>query len=261
MFTHNRTPLVLKAVVNFSIPGISTKSSDSETSLKTLILAELDKSYPATAWTQVFTDGSAVYATRNGGCGIYIRQPNKPPITIAILGGYLCSNYRAEAQALLTATETVTQLETKPKKVVLRTDSLSVLQSLASENPEDYTLQNLIQSLNSLTSRPTAVLQWIPAHTGLHGNEVADQLEKERSKKQQPKSKLGYKEAKTLIRNKRLADFKHRNGGYNPQQNTLRLLSRHEPTMIFRLRTGYFRLRSHVDKIGIAKSALCPGGL
>ena len=132
MLTHNRTPLVLKAEVKFYIPGISTKSSDSEASLKTLKLAELDKSHPATAWTQVFIDGSAENATRNGGCGIYIRQPNKPPITIAIPGGDLCSNYRAEAQALLTATETVTQLETRPKKVVLLTDSLSVLQSLAS---------------------------------------------------------------------------------------------------------------------------------
>ena len=213
------------------------KSSDSEASLKTLTLAELDKSYPATAWTQVFTDVSAEKATRNGGCGIYIRQPNKPPITIAIPGGDMCSNYRAEAQALLTATETVTQLETRPKKVVLLTNSLSVLQSLASGNPEDYTLRNLIQSLNSMTSRTTAVLQWIPAHTGIHGNEVADQLAKEGSKKQQPKSKLSYQEAKTLIRNKRLADFKHINEGYNHQQDTLRLLSRHEQTMIFRLRT------------------------
>ena len=69
MLTHNRTPLVLKAEVKYSIPGISTKSSDSEASLKTLTLAELDKSYPATAWTQVFTDGSAENATRNGGYG------------------------------------------------------------------------------------------------------------------------------------------------------------------------------------------------
>jgi len=127
----------------------------------------------------------------------------------------MCSNYRAEAQALLTATETVTGLETRPKKVVLLTDSLSVLQSLASGKPE-ITLRNLIQSLNSLTSRTTAVLQWIPVHTGLHGNEVADQLTKEGGKKQQPKSKLNYQEAKTLIRNNRLADFKYINGSYNP---------------------------------------------
>ena len=137
MLTHNRTPLVPKAEIKFSIPGISTKSNDSETSLKTLTLTELDKSY--------------------GGCGIYIRQPNKPPITIAIPGGDMCSNYRAEAQALLTATETVTQLETRPKKVVLLTDSRSVLQPLVLGNPEDYTLRIVIQSLNSLTST-TAVL-------------------------------------------------------------------------------------------------------
>ena len=226
-------------------------------------LAELDKSYPATAWTHVFNDGSAENATRNGGCDIYIRRPNKPRITIAIPGADLCSNCRTEAQALLIATETVTQLETRPKKVVLNIDSLSVLKSLASGNLEDYTLQRLIQSLNSLTSRTTAVLQWIPVHTGMHGNEVADQLAKERSKKQQPNSKLSYqgKKQKREIKNKRLADFKHRNGGYNPQQDTLRLLSRHKQTMIFRLRTGHCRLRSHMKKIGIAKSALCPCGL
>ena len=83
---------------------------------------------------------------------------------------------------------------------MLLTDSLSVLQSLASGNPEDYTLRNLIKSLNSLTSRTTAILQWIPAHTSIHGNLVADQLAKEGSKKQQPKSKLSYQEAKTCIR-------------------------------------------------------------
>ena len=134
----------------------------------------------------------------------------------------------------------------KTKEGCALQDSLSVLQSLASENPEDYTLWNLIQRLNSMTSRTTAVLQWIPALTGIHGNEVANQLAKEWSKKQQPKSILSYQEAKTLIRNKRLADFKHRNGGYNPQQDTLRLLSRHEQTMIFRLRTRHCRLYSHI---------------
>ena len=156
---------------------------------------------------------------------------NQASITITIPCGDQCTNYRAEAQALLTATETVTQLETRPKKVVILTDSLSVLQSLASGTPEDYTLHNLIQSLNNLTSRTTAVLQWIPAHTGIHGNKVANKQK--------------------CLSNKRLAEFKHRNGGYNPQQDTLRLLSRHEQTVIFRLKTSHCRLRSHMKKIGI----------
>ena len=199
MLTHNRTPLVLKAQVKFSISGISTKSSDSEASLKTLTLAELDKSYPTTAWTQVFTDGSAENATRNGGCGI--RHPNKPPINIAISGGDLCSNYRAEAQALLTVTEIVTQLETRPKKVLLLTDSLSVLQSLASGSLEDYTLQSLMQSLNSLNNSRTSMDTCTYRHTWKRIGRSAGERGKQEA---EPKSKLNYQEAKPLIRNKRL---------------------------------------------------------
>jgi len=84
---------------------------------------------------------------------------------------------------------------------------------------------------------------------------VTDQLAKA-GNKQQPTSKLSYQEAKTLIRNKRITDFKHRNEGYIPQQDTLRLLSCHEQTMIFRLRTGHCRLRSHMEKIDIVVSPL-----
>ena len=99
---------------------------------------------------------------------IYIRQPDKHPITIASPGGDLCSNYKSKAQALLPAT--VTQLETKPNKSMLLTDSLSVLQSLASGNPEENALHNLVQSINNLKARTTSLLQWIPVHTGIHGN-------------------------------------------------------------------------------------------
>ena len=110
---------------------------------------------------------------------------------------------------------------------------------------KDYTLHNLVQSINKLTSRTTAVLQWIPAHTGIHGNEVADQMAKIGSKKQQPKSKLSYREANTFIKNKRHDDSKHIlvNGGFTPQQDTLQQVSRHEQTIIlFWLRTDHCRL-------------------
>ena len=110
---------------------------------------------------------------------------------------------------------------------------------------KDYTLHNLVQSINKLTSRTTAVLQWIPAHIGIHGNEVADQMAKIGSKKQQPKSKLSYREANTFIKNKRHDDSKHIlvNGGFTPQQDTLQQVSRHEQTIIlFWLRTDHCRL-------------------
>jgi len=69
-----------------------------------------------------------------------------------------------------------------------------VLQTLP-WNPEDNTLKHLVQSINNLTPRTTASLQWIPSHTGIHGNEVADQRAEKDNKKQQPKSKLSNREA------------------------------------------------------------------
>ena len=42
--------------------------------------------------------------------------------------------------------------------------------------------------------------------------------------------------------------------GNIPKQDTLRLLSRHKQTLIFRHRTGHCRLRSHMKKISIEKS-------
>ena len=71
------------------------------------------------------------------------------------------------------------------------------------------------------------------------------------------------REAKSSSQNPNLVTKKqkHRNGGYNLQQDTLRLLSRHQQTMIFQLRTGHCRLNSHMKKIGIEKSTLCRCGL
>ena len=91
----------------------------------------------------------------------------------------MCTNYRAEAEALLTATETVTQLETRPKKVVLLTDSLSVLQSFASGNPDEYTFNTKFKQPdiknNSRTSMDTCTYRhtWKRRSAGERGNQEA----------------------------------------------------------------------------------------
>ena len=79
-----------------------------------LALEEIDKHFPTTSWTHIYTDGSAENATRNGRCGAYIKRPGKPPFSVSAPGGILCSNYRAEVLALLKATETIISWEEKP---------------------------------------------------------------------------------------------------------------------------------------------------
>ena len=57
------------------------RENQSEAVLRALALEEIDKHYPAASWTHIYTDGSAENATRNGGCGAYIKRPGKPPLS------------------------------------------------------------------------------------------------------------------------------------------------------------------------------------
>jgi hypothetical protein len=145
------------------------------------------------------------------------------------------------------------------KKVVFLTDSLSALQVITSGQP-DNAVKELIGSINTLALTTKTVLQWIPAHAGISGNEMADRLAKEGSAKEQPSSHLSYQEAKTLIKNKQKAKFRNKTGGYDPHKDSLHHLSRHLQTLIFRLRTGHCCLNAHLKRIGVKPSALCQCG-
>ena len=92
------------------------------------------------------------------------------------------------------------------------------------------------------------------------GNEIADNLTKEGREKEQPPSDLSYREVKTFIRNKKKAIFHCKTGGFNPKQDALHQLSRHQQTTVFVLRTGHCRLNSHPKRIDEKTSAQCPCG-
>ena len=73
---------------------------------------------------------------------------------------------------ILVVTAEVLVDEEMPKIVIL-TDALSVLQSLETE---DKNMNELLTALAALCEGRTVVLQWIPLHCGISGNEEADRL-------------------------------------------------------------------------------------
>ena len=102
-----------------------------------------------------------------------------------------------------------------------------------------------------------AVIQWIPSHCGLEGNERADQIAKQGVDQEQPQSNTSYQEIKTIL-NKEMNDkWNSQHPGAN-KKDSINKLSREGQVKIFRLRTGHCRLRSHLyKKFKIGDTSLC----
>merc|ERR1711860_325105 len=87
---------------------------------------------------------------------------------------------------------------------VIFTDSLSALQALENfSSSQDRDICRLAQSLNKLLTcyDVQATLQWIPGHEDVRGNERADRLAKEGSKKEQYEKQCSYQTVKKIIKN------------------------------------------------------------
>ena len=161
---------------------------------KALTLEMIQDRYPKSTWTHVFTDGSAENAVGNGGSVAYIRRSDGTTSSLSTPVGDLSSNYRAEVHALKAATELLIE-------EVLLSDSLSALQSLTN-GPTDLRTQQLHNSLRTLSDNNRVVLQWMPAHVGISGNETTDRLAKAAAKLPQPHLSTSYKEVMTLLKQK-----------------------------------------------------------
>ena len=167
--------------VRTEILGPATKGTQAQELQKTLKREIIQDRNPKSTWTHVFTDGSAENAVRNGGSGAYNRYSDGTTSSFSIPAGDLSSNYRAEVHALKAATELLIDEDCNQQNIVLLADSLSAVKSLTN-GPTDLRTQQLHKSLCTLSNNNGVVLQWVPAHVGIAGNETADRLAKYSSK-------------------------------------------------------------------------------
>jgi len=250
----------LSPEIESSVPDLKQKGTQPTEIQKALAQEMIDQKYPQQHWTLVYTDGSSQNAVRNGGSGVFIKFPDQSTHSIASAAGELCSNYRAEIQALTIASEYLITAKNTGDKIVLLTDSLSALQALRAPSADQLT-ENLKVNLSLLQQSRRTVLQWIPAHVGIPGNEKADQLAKEGSRMQQPNTSMTYNEARTLIKAKQRTRWSDETDGYSRLKDSIHQLERRGQVIIYRLRTGHCRLNQHMRKLGLRTSANCECGL
>ena len=109
------------------------------------------------------------------------------------------------------------------KQVLFLSNALSVLQAY-----QNHKLPNLAKALSKAAAARRAVLQWIPVHCRISGNEKGDMLAKQGARGEQHSNNVSFNEKKTLIKALTMP---------RAQRDDYHLLSREQQVVLVRLLT------------------------
>ena len=224
----------------------------------------------------VYTDGSAFNGTENAGYGARIEYPDKTLEELSHPCGTHCSNYEAEALAIKAAIESIEEKVKKTSfsntKVIIFSDAKSVLQALNAETYKSHVIQELSNRLDVFIKNFNyeIILQWIPSHCQIKGNERADTLAKKGAAEEQPDRPVTQSSCKQIINTKTktewVNDWALGSTGrvMYPYMTTptntdpIDSLGRREQSIIFRLRSQHVCLNMHLNKINPMQEPVCP---
>ena len=158
---------------NRILDGGSKKSDPPETQL----LDALETLTRLPGSNTLYSDGSAIKGTREGGSAVVVTKGDcRNPERIVALrkpGGQRTSSFETEVEALLMATQWCHNNVPRAEQVTICSDSQSALVALQHPKPMEWPrLTELRSELSLLTC--LVIIQWVPGHCGLKGNEWAD---------------------------------------------------------------------------------------
>jgi ribonuclease HI len=136
--------------------------------LKQLASETLNTKYPSEE------DGSLIDAGEGVRAGVYSEL-----FSHYLAVGKNKTVFEGECQANLYALTQLLYQQNAFEKVVILVDSKSVIQAISSKKtPKTLTVLEVNKALRQLTALKYVMLQWVPSHVGIHGNEIADLLAK-----------------------------------------------------------------------------------
>ena len=182
-----------------------------------------------------FTDGSSDSSLDRGGAGIYLTYANGNSESRKISVGKIASNYTCELVAIKEALSLYyNRYIQNSNGLLVFSDSHSALQAILKGNSQ--LTQDIILLLNEITTaQRTCILQWIPAHVGIDGNEKANILAKEARDAPQLSNSLTLTDADAIASRRLLPSSSQKHS--IPALNCDRAVS----TTIARLRTKHFK--------------------
>jgi ribonuclease HI len=123
----------------------------------------------------VYTDGSLL--EERSGAGFYIEVNRQPQITMSKRLPP-CTVFQLELRAIQMDCEYLCLHEHNNKDIHIHVDSQAALQSLVKSQITSKTVRQTAELLRELAVRHTVTLQWVKAHMGIPGNEMADEAAK-----------------------------------------------------------------------------------
>jgi ribonuclease HI len=145
----------------------------------------------------IYTDGSVEEGVKNGGAAAVAEWRGEQHI-VRKAAGRVCSSYEAETVAMLEAVKMVERLE--PESTTVCTDSQALVRALRSDkNTMDGRLEELKDRLWGIAEGRRIVIQWVPGHVGVEGNEWADMAANEARTENQEEVGTSFWSAKKKI--------------------------------------------------------------
>ena len=204
--------------------------------------------------SKIYTDGSAKDGTENGG---YAAVSNDE--TRIGPAGKWTSSYRAEVCAMR---EALNMTKGSTNNTMIITDSQSLVRSLMTKkHSKDKILEECKETLEEVGKDRKIIIQWIPSHVGVEGNEKADEEAKNGSNMNQDGVEIEFNVIKRRIvrkikytpeineRDKKIFNGKRKKSSHN---------TRRDEVILNQLRAGHCnKTRYYRKRIGTEEDGNC----
>ena len=185
-----------------------------------------------------------------------------------------CSVFESEMYAIYRAVKW--WCDVGEERAVIFTDSLSCIESLKNrrQNNNYYKYQILREIQRANRNEDCLIIEWLPAHRGIVGNELADQAAKDATNLEvTTNTVLHYRSGRNSIRRAMEAVWNRRWHEQREDRHLTQIKERIEywavssmprdrraETVMARLRIGHAGVRAHLYRFGLHNSPLCECG-
>ena len=219
---------------------------------------------------KVFTDGS--FKDDQAGAGIFC---DKPSIEEILSLGKYPTVFQAEIVAIFRAAELLLEKGISGKTVIILSDSQAALKALDNYWVSSLLVDSCWNILQNLGANNALTLSWVPGHSGIEGNEKADELARRGSENELigPEPCLPLSDSFFRMRVKQWMGTRHKRiwkdlktceqtrdylvEPNNSVSNAIWKLPKPKMRIVVGIITGHCLVNKHLHNLKITQSSLC----